>query len=268
MKKYKLIKQYPNSPEIGTIVHKTKEKNYEVVSDNIFKGILFGEITVQNYPEFWEEVKEKEYTILSFISTGDGRIRNRVEPNSYFEEETYISENGGCNYPLKSMLYGNDSIGDGGQKIHSVRRESDGQIFTLGESITDGQSKGVIKEFEIGEHILGGMYVCIGDGIKMSINHIRFLPKRKPILITEDGVEIFEGDKYWWTDNDFKCISAFAGEGKSLVPDAKRFSSEEKCEEYIKWNKPMYSLNDVTRAIFNANTDDDIIKELEKLGRK
>ena len=81
--KYKLIKLYPNSPEIGTIVHKTKAENgYGWKDEGPYDSRLFTNKTVENYPEFWEEVKEKEYTILSFIHP-DGKVYNKSGENSF-----------------------------------------------------------------------------------------------------------------------------------------------------------------------------------------
>lgn len=49
MKKYKLIKEYPGSPGLG----------YITSSENLIR--LYRE-----YPEFWEEIVEKDYEILSW----------------------------------------------------------------------------------------------------------------------------------------------------------------------------------------------------------
>lgn len=47
MKKYKLIKIYPGSPILGTIwEYRTKD--------------------FSNYPEFWQEVIEKEYQMVKY----------------------------------------------------------------------------------------------------------------------------------------------------------------------------------------------------------
>jgi len=56
MKKFKLIKTYPGSPELGAEVD--------------FTG--FKQLTQQaiEYPEFWEQVVEKDYEILSYIKKG------------------------------------------------------------------------------------------------------------------------------------------------------------------------------------------------------
>ena len=70
-KKYKLIKEYPGSPELGIIA----EERY----------------VMKDQPEYWEEVVEKDYEILI----------SRVVP----------------------------------QEILSVKRLSDGEVFTIGDEV-------------------------------------------------------------------------------------------------------------------------------------
>lgn len=53
MKKYKLIKEYPDSLKKGTIVSKDQLGNY-ITEKPLF---IIESIVVENYPEFWEEVK-------------------------------------------------------------------------------------------------------------------------------------------------------------------------------------------------------------------
>ena len=64
MKKYKLIKKYPGSPEIGTIVRWNRGRYYFNKSMN--KAYLLGQ--VESYPEFWEEVKEVEKDNFIYVS--------------------------------------------------------------------------------------------------------------------------------------------------------------------------------------------------------
>lgn len=56
MKKYKLIKKFPNSPELGTVVFKAGGLNPELYGDEQ-NNFFFKEEDVENYPEFWEEIK-------------------------------------------------------------------------------------------------------------------------------------------------------------------------------------------------------------------
>ena len=75
MKKYKLIKEYPGSPELGTIVEgkSSDGKNYSF-------SMLGGRVYVIKYhvednPEYWEEVNENNY----MVSLTDMAFRNAWE---------------------------------------------------------------------------------------------------------------------------------------------------------------------------------------------
>lgn len=52
MKKYKLIKAYPNSPNEGTIVRQDNLGQY--VADKPLA--IFEKVEVEGYPSFWEEI--------------------------------------------------------------------------------------------------------------------------------------------------------------------------------------------------------------------
>lgn len=102
------------------------------------------------------------------------------------------------------------------------------------------------------------------------------IEEKKPILTTHDGVELFEDNNVYGaslTDNEMPirlCKLPFAKfhNYKNRV----WFSTKEAAEEYIKWNKPLYSLNDVQTVIrtkthtiaINCN---EIMKELKKLNK-
>jgi len=71
---------------------------------------------------------------------------------------------------------------------------------------------------------------------------------KQAILITEDGVDIFEGDNYYFvnTNLDFKAYTGTIMKGMTATnPDTKKFSTKKAAENYIKMNKPCLSLNDV-----------------------
>jgi len=75
MKQFKLIKTYPNFEEIGMKIFQSKdgfwidEKGESIVSI----------INPKKYPEFWEEVKKKDYEILSFTFKEGDKIIYSIE---------------------------------------------------------------------------------------------------------------------------------------------------------------------------------------------
>ncbi len=205
----------------------------------------------------WEEVKEKEYTILSFVHPS-GDIYEKSGKNEFI----YISKRDASAYSEENAIkYLN---------IHSVRRERDKQDFTIKDQMkpltTD--SKNVTLFIEKIE-LIGNTIHLWGNNYTISLMCAEKAPIRKPILITEDGKEIYEGDNY----SLFSVLTkANWQEGRRSIKHALEFSSKwkhfhtkEAREEYIKWNKPMYSLRDVENATFGSV---EVTEYLEKLGRK
>ena len=132
MKKYKLIKEYPGSPKLGAEVLQDCENNYNLTNQ---AGGYFHKKYIENQSEFWQEITKPEYTILSFIK------RNTLykvceDGNLLWDTPEYknITKNPGATHWSKAI--------ENGYSIHSVRRESDSEIFTIGDTITWGAIDG------------------------------------------------------------------------------------------------------------------------------
>lgn len=70
---------------------------------------------------------------------------------------------------------------------------------------------------------------------------------RKPLFITEDKVEMFEGDKFIIVTDNFIKHKAVAC--NSLHREYKAFKHESSADDYILWNKPLLSLQYVDATI-------------------
>jgi hypothetical protein len=103
MKKYKLIKTYPGSPLLGKVLEPKVEKDNENTNNFFWEGSWFNP---NDFPEFWEEMN---YEILSYIKKGSTTC-------------TTTKRRGGENH---EKLW----------NIHSVKRLSDGEVFTVGDRI-------------------------------------------------------------------------------------------------------------------------------------
>jgi len=106
--------------------------------------------------------------------------------------------------------------------------------------------------------IIENKIVCLNDFFS-SISErafciIKKLPEKTPLFTTEDGVEIFENDKYYFINNGFMCVKSFA-ENLGLLISAKTFHSKPKAEEYILLNKPCLSLNDLLKKFYPKDYD-------------
>lgn len=123
MKTYKLIKTYPGSPKLGS-VHKLHSTTLNDEKPAIYYNHNW--ITPEEHPEFWEVI-EKEYEILSF-STPDGDILEIHSDKKYAFKK-------GFDYDDTGSLYVEECLADSFYKIHSVKRLSDGEIFSVGDEL-------------------------------------------------------------------------------------------------------------------------------------
>ena len=124
MKKYKLIREYPGSDAKGTIA-------VLLEANHIYKGFRFNYDVrhVENSPGFWEEVVEKDYEILKYHSIENPSIGRTT-----------------CNSKL------NDTY-----NIYSVKRLSDGEVFTVGDKAktVDTNGRHTIRQFRIKQKCFG-----------------------------------------------------------------------------------------------------------------
>ena len=325
MKKYKLIKEYPSSDSLGTIITGSKEAMYS-------KGLGFRHYDwahVETHPEYWEEVVEKDYEILEYstnetltskqILTKDMEGWNEIIESTTFKihsvkrlsdgevftvgDRISVSDIGisdtiteivladsvkwasnvvtkeiflGCEndhqYILSSVnkpapldyeiisYFAKDNpkmitikkrggeIHDSYWKIHSVKRLSDGEVFTVGDKIkvrNHGSSK------RLDEIVIKNEQSSFRDGIwfyySMGCSHFENAIKvKQPIFLTHDGKDIFEGDKVWYVNKKnlyHDYIIAFP-EVKFYSDINVHFLTEEAVEDYIEKNKVLFTTED------------------------
>lgn len=234
--KYKLIKEYPGSPKLGTKQSVTQTYDF-----------------LHLYPEFWQPVVEKNYEILSFLFYG----------NTLFE-----NINGKFNgYNEKSILYDKKHL------IHSVKRLSDGEIFTIGDKVIDDHFIDKIC-------IINSIFIT-NDGVRVNYknldkcggynNPLDKLVKAKQLLFTtEDGVDIFEGDEYYSVNEHYWTVlepkNAYRIDYETYHKNKHNFSTKPKAEEYILLNKPCLSINDLSNIKEKYGTlGDSLIKHSKDL---
>jgi len=244
--KYKLKKWYPSLPkdwevgmEIGAGLLGFEVRYFPYDTKYIGRFIYKNE--VENNPEFWEKVVEKDWEIVSLkigedksvVSIGYGRWGN----GSSVED---------CTLEWLLQQYPNS--------IYSIKRLSDGEIFSVGDKL-DLRAGGIRKITGISLDDSG-----VSEFSKRSIPWLECgkdygtcldwaVHYKEPILITEDGKEIFEGDSYWrviavlenqrvfvYTEKvDEKGEFIYRGGGGLF------FSTKEAAEKYIEENKPIIS---------------------------
>jgi len=218
--------------------------------DGILKSSGFCvELGVEPSSQFWEEVIEKNYEILSFKL---GARIDTLRENGLYGISTGHDKHKTGIYSVNSYI---------NWDIQSVKRLSDGEIFTLGDKV---KQRNVvhnnvfnIRKFEMDankEHLL----VISNGGIRLhKIEHYT------PILFTtKDGINIFKGNEYWFVVesehsflNSYKPLKHICDWDNTEKPPLGyvQFSTKEKAEEYILWNKPCLSLNDVASIYPGVN---------------
>lgn len=230
--KYELIKEYPGSPELGTI---------EWFECNDHGGATSkewrGTYCYNSYPEFWQKAEEVDYEILSFQDKLNRKIITYRKSKNVFIVEGARDDEFKGNSLQEELKY----VYDGYYIIHSVKRLSDGEVFTIGDKINvfDSVSGVQIKSFDVRT----ALWVNY-DGGSCTVN----IPEKlkNPLFTTEDGVEIFEGDSFSAVQlSTFHLLEKCAYKtGDGFI----NFSTKEKAENYILLNKPCLSLIDVSKA--------------------
>lgn len=237
MKRYKLVKEYPGSPKLGTIVKQEWLPNVYYYYDT--KSI--SNTYIENQPEFYEEVIEQDYEILSF------RFKDYKIITIAKKDEIQMRLSNSC------------------EEIYSVFRKSDGEVFTIGDKVSPSLFEKKTS-FIIDELKIIGNTICIrGDKNQSSLEYIHHIKTK--LFTTEDGVDIFEDNKCYFV-NRFFDITETIGNIYYDKQNLKYFSTKEKAEEYIIMNKPCLSLNDILQFEKKYAKNSGIYIMIEELVKK
>lgn len=272
MSTYKLIKEYPGSLPLNSLV-KYHDGRYNCKIDPRLTRKLQKE-SVEKFPEFWEKV---EYKLISYTVYDDTNLVTLRENGKYLANTSeVVCDNIGATIEEVRNFWREED-----HKIYSVERLSDNKIFTIGDKVYQPNCKTnyfTVTGFEMdvnNEHllVLGG-----NGGIRLSkIEH------RNSLFITEDGVEIFEGDRFYNIGNSYPlfsskgdwtitsdCVRVGTGQlHESKFEDNSgvywvKFSTREAAEKYRLMNKPCLSINEVYSALHIPRTKLENLKILAK----
>lgn len=201
---------------------------------------------------------KKEFEILSF--TLNGFLFKQVDNDLYWSTKGTFAR-------FIEMLKDN--------KIHSIRRISDGEIFTIGDKVVtpDGLPFTISRLYFDSE---GKKLLCNGEKTgngHISINKIK---KVKVLFTTKDGVEIFEHgpisavNTSYWNVEKIHSNSPYYYDNKTKLVI---FYHKENAEEYVLMNKPLnISIKELCSIVGNcdgtAHVDlDKLTKKLKTLGK-
>lgn len=203
-----------------------------------------------------EETKPKDYEILSYS------YKNRIYTKNNLGE--FLT---GFDAPVHLLILHPENM----TEIHSVKRLSDDEIFSVGDKIGWGYAynfETIIKGFEIEDRELVIIWDCDkSTNLKVNFKDALKLHKKaeEVLFTTEDGKEIYEGDKVsllstsrWHiVQNVSAPINPFYGDNNEGF---KYFSTVEKADEWILENKPLLSLNEIFNII-----DDGLVPSIEAI---
>jgi hypothetical protein len=275
MKKYKLIKEYPGSPKLG----------YEIEGDEFESDSTFSVIECHKYPEYWEEIVEypigtrvhNSLTNVIYTKKKDGWYRP-AEKTAYTDKMisskkyiTILDESKKVvqkDYEILSLSHftkthriltakseiiaWKNGNGQSIWNIHSVKRLSDGEIFTIGDKVIHTNNVknklGIILDFRI---LSNGIWFKTDNyDVPMCYIHSK---ESKPLFTTEDGVDMYDSDTYYTVNfaRNYPCNKIDIGiirKGFVKNMSYKYFSTKEAAKKYIEWNQPKYSLKDIEKA--------------------
>lgn len=260
---------------IGDTVKYNGECQYSPFSiDNFFLSSV-NTILVRSYENQIVEllrdvVKSKSYEILSFKIPGNDHWFANLQHNGMY---------GGW-----SEDHALNQLSKGIWSIHSVKRLSDYEVFTIGDKLIDttnlNSGSFTLKEieFECAPADKGtGKLTFVHDhhpGLGKWIN-LENLKKVTPVFTTYDGVSVFTGDTYHSVlinhlayRGPFVCRAAASGWVSYTNPrTCKTFSTKESAESYILLNKPCLSVNEML-PVFGKYIQDNSALALTKLANE
>ena len=206
--------------------------------------------------KWYREVKENDFEILSFRRLDMGFIQS-------LENGLYVTKSGDSSLTLIQML---DAVKKGYAEIHSVKRISDGEVFTVKND--KEKFAGFIKRFEISDNRIKVIYEsdflnfqCL-DQLKRS-NFFEGTPT--VLLTTHEEIEVTNpNQQIFICHKNFNYGQTTAG-AISDNPHNIYFYHEEARDEYIQQNKPvLVSCIELAKAINFTSPQLDLLTQFFK----
>jgi len=224
---------------------------------------LHGIVTPGSY-ELIEEVVKKDYEILSLIYKDNKKLCYLDKRDGFYKYKGHFNYLREGESNLKACLENNWSI-------HSVKRLYDSEVFTVGDRIENTNYPHIndkIYEISLVDNKIRVYYQ--GYDYLENISHCK-----QVLLETEDGVDIFEGDRYYWINKNNYEIKLNRAKTEDFHNSKlkgfnvlKVYSNKQAAEEYKLLNYKGLSVNDVQNKIFNIIGEpynSNIIRKLKEL---
>lgn len=192
---------------------------------------------------------DKENNVSYWINNMEYKLQSQQPPKEW--EVVKIKSK------LTGQVYKGDRDGHFDHtSIHSVKRLSDGEVFTVGDEVMAGDFISPNQGYKniINTKITSfyeqsrGMWLRTAGG---TWNIKEVVKSKRPLFTTEDGKERFVGDEIWvvrpslnYGIDFYKLWEGFAHNGLHKI-----FSTKEAAEEYVLMNKPCLSVKDVANHL-------------------
>lgn len=246
MKYYKLVDEYPFSPNEETIadengfVYSYDYNKYELVKST--NPLEEEQVKFIGDLRFWERVRKPEHIITTLIDSigtkaylmDNGKyfckdLLNEYNPNGYF-----------CGDELKSMITDDYSI-------FEVKRLRDNQVFKKGDLVEHDNNFYEITSIMFSD--MSCIYFRLNGGNKMpntdiNIDLVNYVGS--DYYITKDGGIKNKKDLVFVVSEDWEIREIYL-DGNDIGEDSKIFSGPKSAKEYVRLNEPKYSLNDLKK---------------------
>jgi len=182
----------------------------------------------------------------------DFKASHSIDEGRDWEVEWMEAENGG----LHKLNQGGGSCKARKCKIFSVKRKSDGVVFSVGDEVVH-KTDGLINVSKIlslfipeSKYSKGKMWFHFEHGTdfcKDLSNFDKLPPERSKLFTDFNGNDIYVGDRVWWVvihaSGDWTINNDIMKASSSFSHD-RVFSTREKAIEYITLNKPCLSVKE------------------------
>jgi glutaredoxin len=239
------------------------EEEHEIYSVKNSKG---EEFTIGDSVMYEKE----KFTISNFnIGYTDINIMMAV----FNETNTKLNNLNGSNIELISKIKSPIYTTTDGVDIYEGDKIT---LYPLGKDLTIGTLRSfvVVKAFSEIDKEVADIYLTFTS----EENRDKYIKEntKKPIFVSADGVEMFEGDYYYVPQTDFNdnlkgTFLKLTVLNQKYSDNTARFSSPELAQEYIDNNKPKFSFADIFTASEKIPseylTTTGLLDELKKLGK-
>lgn len=186
------------------------------------------------------------------------------EIEAYNYAGNIYEKNGGYFYNQKWIDAMTESQMTGlGCKIHSVKRLSDGEVFSVKDDVSAREGEYChwdrwykiismsVKNGTLGIELMNVIETNPTGSIWREIQNIKRIPAPKqPLFTTSDGKDVYEGDTVWGvaiqaSGTDMIRPRTMPFEKHVNRQSRRWFSTESAANEYVKWHKPGFSLYEI-----------------------